>query len=348
MILPHTELAAILVLILGMLGWGSWANTFKLGGKWRYELYYFDWIIGAMAAALILALTAGSMGYDGFSLRDDLMIAGKRQWLWAFLAGVIFNIGNMMLLACLSLAGMAVAFPMAAGVALILSAMASFALTQFGPPVFVLLGCALLAGAVVASALVYQHVLVLRHEQIARAGKAKSTRRPGSAKAIVLAMVSGLFLGAFPSLLDLARQGEIGLGPYATAVLFVLGALASSTMLNLFLMNLPVEGEPLEVLEYLRATWTNHLWGLAGGAIWSVGLIALLVVATLPEPTRPGPVTVYGLSQGWVIVASLWGSLVWKELKGGDGRVKVLEGLKLLLLVGGILVLAVAPLFVKR
>jgi len=348
MILPHTHLAAILVLILGMLAWGSWANTYKLGGKWRYELYYFDWIVGAVVATLILAFTAGSLGYDGFSFRDDLMIAGKRQWLWAFLAGVVFNFGNMLLVACLSVAGMTVALPMAAGVAMIVGAVVSFALAQFGPPVFLALGCALIAGAVVAAAMAYRHMLFLSHERTARAGKAKSTRRPGSAKAIILAMASGLLLGSFLSLLDFARQGDIGLGPYSTAVLFVFGALPSTFVLNLFLMNLPVEGEPLEVLEYFHGPWTSHLWGLAGGAIWSAGLVCLLVVATLPEPTRPGPATVFGLSQAWAIVAAVWGIVAWKEQQGGGGRVKVLVGLELLLLAGGIALLGVAPLFVRR
>jgi glucose uptake protein len=348
MILPHNQLTAVLVLILGMLCWGSWANTYKLGGKWRYELYYFDWIMGALAATLILALTVGSLGYDGFSFRDDLMIAGKRQWLWAFLAGVVFNAGNMLLMACLSVAGMTVAFPMAAGVGIIVGAIVSFALALSGQPVFLLLGCGLVAGAVVAAALVYRHMLILRHERIARAGKAKSTRRPGSAKAVILAVVSGLFLGSYVVPLSFARQGDNGMGPYSTAVLFVFGALASSLILNLFLMNLPVEGEPLELLEYLSGSAKNHFWGLMGGGIWAVGLISLLAVATLPEPTRPGPVTLYGLSQGWVVVAAVWGPLAWKELQEGDGRVKVLEGLNLLLLVGGISVLAVAPLFVHR
>lgn len=348
MILPHTQLTAILILILGILCWGSWANTYKLGVKWRFELYYFDWIFGALAAALIVALTAGSLGYDGFSFRDDLMIAGKRQWLWAFLAGVVFNLGNMLLVACLSVAGMTVAFPMAAGVGMVVGVAVSFAFAPFGQPVVLLLGCGLVAGAVVAAALVYRHMLVLRHESTARAGKAKSTRRPSGAKAIVLAMVSGLLLGAYVAPLEFARQGDNGLGPYATSVLFVLGALVSTCILNLFLMNLPVEGEPLEVLEYFRGSWKNHLWGVAGGALWAVGLVALRVAATLPEAVRPGPVAAYGLSQGWVVIAVVWGIVVWKELQAGDGRVKVLEGLKLLLLLGGITVLAVAPLFVHR
>jgi len=346
MTLPHTQAGALLILIVGMLCWGSWANSYKLG-KWRYELYYFDWIFGAMAAAVILAFTVGSLGYDGFSFRDDLMIAGRRQWLWAFLAGVIFNLGNMLLVACMSVAGMAVAFPMAAGIGMIVAAVVGFALAP-GQPVLLLAGSAVTAGAVVAAALAYQHLVVLGHERTARAGKAKSTRRPGSAKAIILAVVSGLFLGAFRWLVDLARQGENGLGPYSIAVLFVFGALASTFILNLFLMNLPVEGEPLEILEYFRGSWLNHLWGFAGGAIWSAGLVALLVVATTPAAAKPGPLAVNILSQVWIVVAAVWGVAAWKELQGSDGRGHVLESLTLLLLAGGITLLGLAPLYVRR
>ncbi|HUI80569.1 MAG TPA: hypothetical protein VLY24_21740 [Bryobacteraceae bacterium] len=348
MILPNSPLTEILVLVLGMLCWGSWANTYKLAGKWRYELYYFDWMLGALAATVILGLTVGSLGYDGFSLRDDLMIAGKRQWLWAFLAGVVFNCGNMLLMACLSLAGMTVAFPLAAGAGLIVAALVSFALAPFGQPVFILLGSGVMVGALVAAAFVHRHLLFMRHEQVARAGKAKSTRRPSSIKAIILGVVSGLLLGAFPPLIDAARQGETGLGPYSTALLFVLGALPTTFILNLFLMNLPVEGEPLEVLEYGRGPLKSHFWGLVGGAIWSAGLIALLVGATLAPPVRPGPVVVYGLSQGWIVIAALWGVFAWRELADGDSRAKVLEGLTLLLVAGAIVLLGVSPLYVHR
>ena len=348
MILPHSPLTAIVILLFGMLCWGSWANTYKLAGKWRYELYYFDWILGALATALILALTVGSLGYDGFSLRDDLLIGGKRQWLWAFLAGVIFNSGNMLVMACLSLSGMTVAFPLAAGVGIIVSAVVGFALAPFGQPVLLLLGCAVMVGAVVAAAMVYRQMLWARHEQIARAGKAKSTRRPSSLKVILLAVVGGLLLGAFPALVDFARQGETGLGPYATAVIFVIGALPATFILNLFLMNLPVEGEPLEMLEYLQGSFKNHFSGLLGGAIWSAGLLALLVVTTLAPPVRPGPVAVYGMSQGWIVIAALWGALGWKELREGDGRVKVLEGLTLVLVIGAITLLSVSPLYGHR
>src|ERR1700748_2416623 len=111
MILPGSYTAALLLLIVGMLGWGTWANMFKAtGSKWRFELFYFDFAIGIMLAATVLALTAGSLGFDGFSFSDDLRLAGKRQDLFGFVAGLIFNLGNMLLMGAVAVGGMALGF----------------------------------------------------------------------------------------------------------------------------------------------------------------------------------------------------------------------------------------------
>ncbi len=129
MILPGSYVAVLILLIAGMLGWGMWANLFKAaGGKWRFELFYFDFAIGMVLAATLLAFTAGSLGFDGFSFADDLRLAGKRQELWGFVAGVVFNLGNMLLLGAVSITGMAVAFPAGMGCALIVAACWNFAL----------------------------------------------------------------------------------------------------------------------------------------------------------------------------------------------------------------------------
>src|ERR1700685_3654824 len=109
MILPGSYAAVLLLLFFGMLCWGTWANTFKAtGDKWRYELYCFDFAFGLVLAAILLALTLGSLGFDGFSFADDLRLAGKRQDFFGFVAGAVFNLGNMLLLGAGSVAGMAV------------------------------------------------------------------------------------------------------------------------------------------------------------------------------------------------------------------------------------------------
>src|SRR3954453_22129268 len=95
MILPQSYNAVLLLMILSLLCLGSWASTYKFAGKWRFELFYFDFAIGLGIAALIYAFTVGNLGFDGFSLLDDLQKAGKRQWVYGVLAGLIFNLGNM-------------------------------------------------------------------------------------------------------------------------------------------------------------------------------------------------------------------------------------------------------------
>jgi glucose uptake protein len=340
MILPQTHAAVLFLMILSLFCWGSWANTYKLAGKWRYELYYFDFAAGVALAAFLYAFTVGNLGYDGFSFLDDLMHAGKRQWLYGFMAGVIFNLANMILMSAISVAGMAVAFPVGIGVATIVGITLAYAAKATGNPALLSAGCVLLAAAVVAAALAYRFQAVLRHEELARAGKAASTRRPSSIKGIVLALVSGLLMGSFFPLVDSARQSEIGLGPYAVAVVFAIGVFLSTFVFNVFLMNLPVEGEPLEVLDILKSTPKQHLLGLAGGALWCTGMVTSLAAGSAAPETHVGAVAGYLLARGFPLVAALWGVLLWKEFKGSDLRVKTLAVFMFLLFACGLLVIS--------
>jgi glucose uptake protein len=347
MILPQTHVAVLFLTILSLLCWGSWANSYKLAGKWRYELYYFDFAAGVVLAAFLYALTVGNVGYDGFSFVDDLMHAGKRQWLFGLMGGVLFNLGNMILMSAISVAGMALAFPVGIGVATIVGIALSYATRSTGNPALLFAGCVLIAAAIVAAALAYRFNSILKHEVLARAGKAASTRRPSSVKGIVLALVSGLLLGSFFPLLDKARDGDIGLGPYAVAVVFAVGVFASTFVFNVFLMNLPVEGEPLEVLDIFKSTPIQHLLGLVGGVLWSTGLVAGLAAASAPAEARLGTVAGYLMAQGFTLVAALWGVLLWKEFKGADLRVKALAVFMFLLFAGGLLVISQASLHLR-
>ena len=114
MLTPTTYAAALILSILSMICWGSWANTFKLTKKWRFELFYFDYAFGVLAAALIAAFTFGSMGNE-LSFTDNLLITGKRQMAMGMAAGGIFNLANMLLVAAISISGLAVAFPVGIG-----------------------------------------------------------------------------------------------------------------------------------------------------------------------------------------------------------------------------------------
>ncbi len=342
MILPQTYLAALLVMILSMLCWGSWANTYKVSG-WRFELYYFDFAFGLLAAALLIAMTAGSMGFDGFTFYDDLFHAGKRQWAFGFAGGVVFNLANMLLISAIAVAGMAVAFPIGIGLALIIGVALNYLIKPAGDPRMLFGGCALILAAILVCSAAYRSISNLRHEEEARAGRAKSTRRPGITKGVVLALASGVLMGLFFPLVEKGQEGELGLGPYAIAFVFAVGVFLSTLVFNLFFMNLPIQGEPLELRDYFQGRFKAHLMGWLGGAIWVTGGIAAFTAASA-DAVHIGPAVSYAMGQGATLVSALWGVLVWKEFRGAGAEAKALLALMFVLFALGLALVSVAPL----
>lgn len=346
MILPGSYAAVLILLIVGMVGWGTWANLFKAaGGKWRFELFYFDFALGVLIAAAVIALTAGSLGFDGFSLADDLQAAGKRQDLWGFTAGVVFNLGNMLLLGGVAISGMAVAFPAGMGCALIVAALWNFALNPGGSPALLVAGIAVVAGAIVFDILAFKTWSSAKQKAQAEAGTGKPKKRKASLKGAFLSIVGGLLLGSFAPLIGLGREGENGLGPYSIGVIFAIGVLFSTFVFNLFFMNLPVQGQPVEMSEYFKARLQRHGLGILGGIIWYVGMIASLIAGRVEGAARVGAGVTYALAQGGVIIAALCGLFLWREYTGADSSVKIRLGLMFLLLLAGIGVMTagVAP-----
>ncbi|MDQ6665243.1 MAG: hypothetical protein M3Z23_12715 [Acidobacteriota bacterium] len=350
MLLPTTYAISLLLMIVSMLCWGSWANTFKLAGtKWRFELFYFDYAFGVLLAAIFYALTFGSMGYDGFSFLDDLTHAGKTQDAFAFGAGVIFNLANMLLVAAISLAGLSVAFPIGIGVALVIGVVWNYALKPQGNPALLFSGAAIIVAAIVVDAFAYRAYALMKAEEFAQSGKAKSTRKQVSLKGVLISLVSGLLMGSFFPLVEMAKgDPDIGLGPYAVGVVFALGVFLSTFVFNLFFMNLPVEGEPVEILEYFRGKAKQHGLGILGGFIWSTGAIANFVAASAQGKAQVGPAVSYAIGQGATMVSALWGLLVWKEFAGADFRVRSMLGVMFALFIVGLALVSVAPLFTGR
>jgi glucose uptake protein len=347
MILPQSYPAVLFLMILSLVCLGSWASAFKFAGKWRFELFYFDFAIGLFVASLIYAFTVGNLGYDGFTFLDDLQHAGKRQWMYGFLSGITFNLGNMLLLAAVSVAGLSTAFPMTMGVAILLGTAMGVAGRAASNPLLLGLGCALILTAVVVNAVLYRMMGVAQHEALARAGRAKSTRRPSPVKGIILSVVAGLLIACCAPLLDKARLPDVGLGPYALAAIFALGVFLSSLVFNIFLMNLPVEGEPLDFGSYFGGKRKEHLLGLLAGVVWCTGILAAMVSVSVPEEMQGTPLLRFLLMQGAPVLAALWGMLVFRELKGDDIRVKTLGVLMLVLFACGLVLVGLAPLYVR-
>jgi glucose uptake protein len=336
MIIPSTYTVALLLTIISMICWGSWANTTKLTGKWRFELFYFDYSFGVMLAAILAAFTFGSMG-DELSVLDNFALAGKRQMAWGFAGGMVFNIANMLLVAAITIAGLSVAFPIGIGIALIVGVVWSYRLNPQGNPVYLFAGIAVVLLAIIVDALAYG-----RH---ARDKAATTTAiRKSPVKGIVISVVSGVLMGSFYPLVELGKQGEIGLGPYAIGLVFALGVFLSTFIFNLYFMNLPVQGKPVGFGDYFRGTSKQHLLGVAGGAIWCTGAITNFVAASAPPEVNVGPAVSYALGQGATMISALWGLLLWKEFAGATARVRNLLIAMLLLFLTGLILVSIAPL----
>jgi len=347
MVLPLTYGAALALIIVSMLCWGSWANTFKLAGKWRFELFYFDYSLGVLIAATAYALTLGNFGYDGFDFVDDLMHAGKRQIFFGGVGGVVFNLANMLLVAAISLAGLSVAFPVAIGLALVIGVIWNYILKPQGNPALLFTGAAIVAFAIVVDAFAYRALEAGKAVQAAKQGSTQGPRKT-TGKGIALSLLSGVLMGSFFPLVEMGKSGPLGLGPYAIGFVFALGVFLSTFVFNLFFMNFPVEGAPVAISEYFKGTSRQHLLGMVGGLIWATGTIANFVAASAPESVQVGPAISYAIGQGATMVSALWGLLVWKEFAGAGPRVRLLVAVMLILFVCGLGLVSVAPLYVQR
>lgn len=347
MVLPQTYLVTLLLLILSMICWGSWANTLKMTGKWRFELFYFDYSFGVMIAAAIAALTFGSLGYDGFTFQDDVYQTGKRNLFFGALAGMMFNLGNMMLVGAISVAGMAVAFPIGVGMALVIGVIWTYILRPAGSPIFLFGGSALVVAAIVVCAMAYRTYARTKLEEQAKAGLLKTSMPVVPKRALVLSMIAGLLMGSFYPLVEIARTREPGAGPYTIGFAFAVGILLSTLPYNLFFMNLPVQGEPVEIRDYfLKGRWSWHALGVLGGMIWCTGTMANFVAssAEVGALAHVGPAVSYALGQGATMISALWGILVWKEFAGADVRVKALLAMMFALFLIGLTLVSIAPL----
>jgi glucose uptake protein len=283
------------------------------------------------------------------------MNGGKRYVALSFAAGMIFNLANMLLVAAITVAGLAVAFPVGIGLALIIGVIWNYTIRPQGNPMLLFAGCALVVGAIIVDAIAYRAMELLRAEARAQAGKAKSTRKRVSLKGVFLSLASGVLMGSFYPLVVMSKSsdwggtaGENGLGPYTIGVVFALGVFLSTLVFNLFFMNLPVEGEPLELLDYFKGLPKQHFLGVAGGALWCAGAIANFVGSSAPEAVQVGPAISLALGQGAAMVSALWGLLLWKEFKGADTRVTALVFIMFVLFIAGLALISVAPLYAPR
>ena len=345
MYLPNTYVSALLLIILSMVCWGSWANMQKLAGQWRFELFYYDYSLGVLLTAVLAAYTLGSMNPSELTFVDNLMLTGYRKMTYAVAAGVVFNLANMLLVGAIALSGMAVAFPVGIGLAMVIGVAWNYKLNPQGDPLLLFVGSLMVVAAILVDAMAYgMHSSANATRTSAKAAREKRRR---TTKGLIVSLISGVLMGSFYPLVAMSQQEDNGLAPYSVILLFSAGVFLSTLVFNLFFLNLPLDGEPIEMIEYLKGTGKQHLLGLAGGAIWCAGGLANFLAAGAPPKVNVGPAVSYAVGQGATMVSALWGLLVWNEFAGAVRQVKILLAAMIVLFLAGLTVLSIAPLYGK-
>lgn len=318
MTLIHNYGLAIFFFVITMFCWGSWSNTQKMAAKkWRFELFYWDFVLGLILTALLGALTLGSLGNEGRTFSQDLIQADSSSIMYALLGGIVWNAGNLLLVAAIAVAGMSVGFPIGGGIAWVLGILINMLLvfldngTLGGNPPFLIVGIVLIITAIYLSMLSFKRL-------------AREQKKP-SVKGILLSVAAGILIAFFyglvvKSLDNTYVSGGTGtLTPFSGVFFFALGAFITTPLFNTFFMRFPVEGGRVSMSDYFKGSFSTHLSGFAGGFIWMLGMTLSFMAAGAANPAIS-----YALSNAAPVVAILWGVFVWKEFKGAPKGTNVL------------------------
>jgi glucose uptake protein len=304
MFTPPSLTIALLMMITSAICWGSWANTYKGVKNYRFELFYWDYAIGIFLISLILAFTMGSSGHDASSFVNNVQSADASNIVSTLVGGAIFNLANLLLVAAIDMAGLAVAFPVSIGIALVVGVVLSYALQPKGNALLLAGGVACAVIAVILDGKAY--------------GSLSSAGRSVSRKSIVICIVSGVLMGLWAPFVTRSMTHGNTLGPYSVAVFLTLGALLSCFIWNIYFMKKPLVGEPVSFGGFFSGQPSGHLLGLAGGVIWGTGMVFNLVAASFT-----GVAISYAIGQSAPMVAALWGVLAWREFAGSGSRAKI-------------------------
>lgn len=323
MLIIDSYAVAVGLCIITMLCWGSWANTLKLVSReWPFPLYYWDYSLGLVITSALLGLTIGSTGAEGRGFLADLAQADGTMLRSAFLGGVVFNAANLLVVAAIDIAGLAVAFPVAIGLALVIGVVVNYVQTPLGDPAVLFGGVGLVVAAILVDARAY-----------AKLPSAKGATTRG----LALSVLAGVLMGFFyrfvaASMVTNVRDPEPGrITAYSAMFVFTIGVFLSNFLWNTFFMRKPASGSPTTYGEYFtRGNPRLHLIGLLGGVIWCFGMTMSLIAAD-----QAGYAISYGLGQGATMVAAAWGVFVWKEFEDApEGTGRLITAMFVLFIVG--------------
>jgi glucose uptake protein len=326
---PEAYGIALLFMIGSMLCWGSWANTMKLTPGWAFQLFYWDYVIGIIVATLVWGFTLGSAGGGDLSFLNNIASANGTHIIFALLGGAVFNVANLLLVAAIDIAGLAVAFPIGIGLALVVGVLLNYFIAPQGSPLLLFGGVLLVVLAIVLDAMAYR--------------RRETTRKALSARGIQISLACGVLMGVFYPLVAKAITGGHALGPYTVAFFFALGTAACAVPVNYFLMRKPLTGgEPVAMADYGKGRASWHVWGIVGGMIWCTGAVLNFVAS---HAHIIGPAVSYAIGQGATMISAIWGVFVWREFSNAPPNARKLIPLMFVFFIVGLSAVAVAPVF---
>jgi glucose uptake protein len=327
MVLVQNYALAVFLCVIAMICWGSWQNTRNIIGlHWRFELFYWDYSIGILLFALLMAFTFGSFGSQGRSFLPDIAQADPKNILSSAFGGFIWNIGTLLLVASISIAGMSVAFPIGGGLGWVLGILVNYIGRPEGNPALLFTGTGIIILAILISMQSYRKL-------------ADQQKKP-SFKGIALAFLAGLCIAFFYRFVaaslatDFSPADDGKISSYTAVVFFSVGALISTAVINPFFMAKPVEGEPVKMSQWVGGSAKTHLLGMLGGVIWCIGnSVSFMSVGAA------SPAISYGLSNAAPVVAALWGIFVWKEFRGAPKGTNLLLTLMFVFYIIGLILI---------
>jgi glucose uptake protein len=336
MVLIENYPLAVFFFVISMICWGSWANMQKVAEKkWRFELFYWDLSIGLLLFATIAAFTLGSMGDSGRPFLEDVRHADSSSIFYAMLGGIVWNLGNILLVAAIAVAGMSVGFPIGGGIAWILGIGVNYILVMLDPeksfegnPNILWAGVAVIIAAIFLSMLSYRRL----------AAEKKKTTLKGILLSVFAGLLIAFFYGLVVKSLDntYVAGGTGTLTPFTGVFFFSVGVFLSTIIFNPFFMRYPVLGSPVKMKEYWKGKPKTHMSGIIGGSIWMLGMVVSFMAAGAANPAIS-----YALSNAAPVVAILWGVLIWKEFKGAPkGTNTILLSMFILYIIGLVLITA--------
>jgi glucose uptake protein len=325
---PEAYGIALMLMLLSMVCWGSWANTQKLAAGYSFQLFYWDYVIGMILASLLWGFTLGSINGGVSAFVPNLSQASHSSIAFALVGGAVFNIANVLLVASIAIAGMAVAFPIGIGLALVVGVIFNYVIDPRGNPLLLFGGVALVVAAILVDAIAY-------------------SRREGSRKAsmrgVRLSVASGILMGLFYPFVAKSAMQDHPLGPYAIAFVFSLGVGVCAIPFNTWLMKKPTTGESsVSFSGYWKAGKAWHFWGIIGGMIWSTGALSNFVAS---NTHIVGPAISYAIGQGATMVSAAWGVFVWREFAAAPVTSRKLLPFMFVFFLIGLTAIAVAPIF---